>query len=629
MMRTTANRTGGNRTRHRRGQALVPVIFVMLILTVVGVAFSVAAHRSAQASGNFVAQTQRFYAARGAVNYAMSALAQTSGNGSTYGIVPPLPDTDANGWAQLGDAWVKIETIDTGACINLNTVTQATLQKIPVFQDNPDLAAAVIQWRTPQTGQAGAASDTTTGGTASSAASNSASSGTDPYQSLSPPYTIKGANYDSVEELLLVQGMTPTLLYGTPAGTPIVAQDAENAKASGTTTNGTTGASSTSGTSGKVGSASRAAGVTRQAAQRPTTPATAGTPGSTGTPATAGTPGTTGTPATSAAMAEDFTDTYTDSTTALTQMFTTTSRERNLATDGTLRLNVNTATAQDMQTQLGLTTAQAQSVIRFRTGGQNGGQTGGQNGGPAATPARPTLPNAPAPAAPAAPRTPARSIEAYGQRSRQAGMAAPTAPAAAGGTGARTPTGGAGPTGGSGGTAAQTTTFKTIADLLETTAFTRTVMQRVADRVSVDDKAFRENVININTAPAEVLATVPGMTHTILNAILTYRQGGQTFQDLGDLFSLQDLQRTDFQAIIASLTTRTTTYYVHIKVRTAAQQGIYAVSALVELGDNGPHILQWRETERAPGWSTWITPPTLATPTPGQNLSGMTNAPAK
>lgn len=116
------------------------------------------------------------------------------------------------------------------------------------------------------------------------------------------------------------------------------------------------------------------------------------------------------------------------------------------------------------------------------------------------------------------------------------------------------------------------------------------------------------------------------MTHNIMNAILNYRQGGQYFQDLGDLFSIQDLQRTDFQAVIAHLTTRTTTYYVHIKVRTSGQQSVYAVSALVELSDNGPHILQWREVTRAPGWSTWITPPTLPTPTPGQNSTGSTSS---
>src|SRR5437868_2980207 len=79
--------------RRTRGQALVPVIFIMLILTTLVVAFELSASRELRSGANFSAQTQRYYAARGAVAYAASALSQTSANGATYGIVPPGPDT--------------------------------------------------------------------------------------------------------------------------------------------------------------------------------------------------------------------------------------------------------------------------------------------------------------------------------------------------------------------------------------------------------------------------------------------------------------------------------------------------------------------------------------------------------
>src|SRR5262245_14055730 len=75
-----------------RGQALVPIVFIMIILTVLAVGLATTAARELRAAGNFTAQTQRFYAARGALNYTMAALAQTSNNGSTYGIVPAGPD---------------------------------------------------------------------------------------------------------------------------------------------------------------------------------------------------------------------------------------------------------------------------------------------------------------------------------------------------------------------------------------------------------------------------------------------------------------------------------------------------------------------------------------------------------
>ncbi len=370
--------------RRVRGQALVPVIFIMLILTVVAVSSGISASRSAHSAGNYVNQLQSSYAARGAMNYAMSAIAQTSNNGASYGIVPPLPDTDSNGWAQMGDAWVKIEVIDTGAFLNLNSVNLATLQRMPVFRDNPDLANAVIAWRgisitQPATGAAGA-----TG----AAAATPAATGDDPYQSLSTPYTLKNAPFDTVEELLLVQGMTPTLLYGNASGSPISALDAEADAANGvtsTTASSSSGSSVTSTGSRGVG-ISRLAKVSRQGA--------AGTGAKTGTSAGTGTTGTgatgTGTNGTGAtAAAEDFSDIYTDSKVVLAQLFTTVSRERNVSTDGNPRLNVNTATAQNFQDQLGLTAAQANGIIRFRTpqtGGTGGGGQGGQAGRPRRSP---------------------------------------------------------------------------------------------------------------------------------------------------------------------------------------------------------------------------------------------------
>src|SRR5437667_721110 len=66
----------GGRRRHR-GQALVPIVFIMVILTVLAVAFATSASRELRAASNFTAQTQRFYSAKGALNYAAVALAQS------------------------------------------------------------------------------------------------------------------------------------------------------------------------------------------------------------------------------------------------------------------------------------------------------------------------------------------------------------------------------------------------------------------------------------------------------------------------------------------------------------------------------------------------------------------------
>lgn len=527
------------------GQALVPVIFIMLILTTLVVAFETSASRELRSGANFASQAQRFYAARGALLYAASALSQTSSNGATYGIVPPGPDTDSNGWMNVGDAWVKIDVIDTAGLLNLNSADQATLQRLPVFADNPDLIAAIIDWRTPETQML----------------PNGAKS--DYYNSLNPPYDCKCAPYDSVDELLLVKGMTPTILHGNAAGTAV-----------------NTDANS-SGTGSLPGIGSTGAGpITRQAAA----PAAAG-----GSPA-GGAGGATGT---STTADTDWTDIYSGSNIPLSEMFTTVGRERNVAADGTLRVNINTASAQDLQDKLGIDATLANGLVRFRSSGT------GAAAAPAARP--PATKSAPAPA-------PARSA------SRATRQAAGARPAASGSVAQPT---GAGSASGQAGASSQV--FKTIADLMNVPGrevFDRTTMQAIADHISVDDQPYHDNLVNINTASPEVLATVPGMDHTLLQAIVDYRQGGAAFQSLGDLFGISSLTRQQFINVVGHLCTKSSVYRVRVRVAMPGQQSVYAIAGIVEMTDYGPRIRQWREVTRDPGWSSWVRAQPLPAPTP-------------
>ncbi|MBC7527018.1 MAG: general secretion pathway protein GspK, partial [Chthonomonadaceae bacterium] len=197
----------------RPGQALVPVLLVMLILTILSIAFAVSAQREIKSGTNFVSQTQRYYAARGAAMYAASSLANSSSNGATYGIAQKTGDTDANGWRQIGEAWVKIEVVDSAASLSLNGADLATLQRFPVLKDSPELVAAILDWRTPgdQPSENGAKNEY--------------------YSALNPAYNCKNAPYETVEELLLVKGITPTILYGNASGSAISQRDLQSASA--------------------------------------------------------------------------------------------------------------------------------------------------------------------------------------------------------------------------------------------------------------------------------------------------------------------------------------------------------------------------------------------------------------
>ena len=661
-----AQRPMPNAPVSHRGQALIPVLLVMLILTTLGVAFAISAQRELKSGTNFVAQTERYYAARGAAFYAASALANTSNNGATYGVVTASGDTDANGWKQIGEAWVKIDVVDSGAAISLNGATLATLQRLPVFTDNPDVAAAIVDWRTPgdQPSANGAKSEY--------------------YTTLSPPYNCKSAPFDTVEELLLVKGVTPTLLYGNASGSPISPSDLQSAQASAASGIRSGASSSTGSSSSGSSGQTRAAdlnGQTRQAAQTGTNGqsngATGNPVGGQGNPVPTGQAGA----ATTTTDASQFQDLYTNSHIPLAELFTAVSRERNVSADGQPRVNINTATADELASKLGIAQNIAQNIISYRNGG-NGGVSGVRPGGQQGGGGRPRPGGGngqggngqngqgggrPRPGGGGRPRPGGGNGQGGGRPRPGGGFGGGNRPGGGGnggggqgggvssraseavtrqapggggqgsGFGGGNRPGGGGQGGGNGqgggqnggrpttgGTTGSGTkqTFRNIGDLLEVGGVTRTILQQIADKVTTSDNTVRENIVNINTAPAEVLATAPGMTRTMLDAIISYRQGGQAFQTLGDLFSIQSLQRTDYEAAIGSLATKSSIYTVRIKVKMPHQAGIYAATALVELTENGPRIRQWREVPRSPGWTQWI--PTPALPQPNPNGSGST-----
>ena len=81
--------------------------------------------------------------------------------------------------------------VDEASKLNLNTASLTMLENLPHM--TPDLAAAIIAWRTP--------------GRAGGNASNT-------YAALTPPRLNKGASFESVDELRLVSGATLDLLFG-------------------------------------------------------------------------------------------------------------------------------------------------------------------------------------------------------------------------------------------------------------------------------------------------------------------------------------------------------------------------------------------------------------------------------
>jgi DNA uptake protein ComE-like DNA-binding protein len=116
-----------------------------------------------------------------------------------FWILQPNPDSDQDYLYGITDESSKL---------NINSATATQLINLPcVMQQN--VADAITDWRNPAARA-----------TADGAESNY-------YESLTEPYACKNGPYETVEELLLVEGVTPQLLWGYDYNRNGILEDAE------------------------------------------------------------------------------------------------------------------------------------------------------------------------------------------------------------------------------------------------------------------------------------------------------------------------------------------------------------------------------------------------------------------
>jgi type II secretory pathway component PulK len=160
------------------------------------------------ASANLAASMQATSIERGAEQYVIALLSQDDQS-------PDDLTEEFYSGVQVGDGYFWIcrpdfgdnDTLqlfglrDEGSKLNINSATYDQLMKLPNMTDQD--AGSIVDWRD--------ADDTPTNGGAESSY----------YGSLPSPYTAKNAPYETVEELLLVQGVSRELLYGNGLAPPL------------------------------------------------------------------------------------------------------------------------------------------------------------------------------------------------------------------------------------------------------------------------------------------------------------------------------------------------------------------------------------------------------------------------
>lgn len=185
------------------------VLWVLTVLMVIVLAFSYTGRTETQASLAFKQGVEKKFLAEAGIERGIIEIAYAKMN-------PPgaqIPPEGGEAWKTDGtpntvkteDGYYTVSIIDESGKININTLNDSSaiilknvLMNSGVEEEQADtIVDSVLDWKD--------ADDLTRLHGAES----------DYYMSLPNPYKAKNADFDTLEELLMVKGMTPEILYGT------------------------------------------------------------------------------------------------------------------------------------------------------------------------------------------------------------------------------------------------------------------------------------------------------------------------------------------------------------------------------------------------------------------------------
>ena len=122
--------------------------------------------------------------------------------------------------------------------------------------------------------------------------------------------------------------------------------------------------------------------------------------------------------------------------------------------------------------------------------------------------------------------------------------------------------------------------------------------RRIADRITVTDEAVIAGRININTAPAQVLATLPDISTPLAERIVTHRTPSlEGFGNIAELLDVEGLTIRQFKELAKLVTVRSNAFTIH-SCGWASSSGLshYVETVVVRDAEGRLSILYWKES---------------------------------
>jgi general secretion pathway protein K len=190
--------------RDDRGVILIALLWILTALTIIALSFSRETFVELAAARNARDLSDAYFIARAGITDTAYQIVKRQFQPAVRQLKlddTPQPIDLGKVTGMFGDGAYEIDIQDESGKINLNKVTEEHLRRLLEVLEipKPDLdviADSILDWRDADSGhRINGAED-------------------DYYQSLNPPYKAKNGAFDTVEELLLVRGVTSDYFYG-------------------------------------------------------------------------------------------------------------------------------------------------------------------------------------------------------------------------------------------------------------------------------------------------------------------------------------------------------------------------------------------------------------------------------
>ena len=196
----------------QRGVVLLVVLWIVLAMGLLGMSFAGAIRTELNAARNVIDQKQAYYLSRAGIEYAVYKLLEarsafSQAEQALAGEFDQVPDVlSGKVTLRMDNGSADVEILDESGKINLNA---------PASQTQLDLIYNLLIMVGVDPTEADVITDSIADWVDPDEFPNPLGAESDYYLSLDPPYMATNGPFTVPEELLLVQGVTPELYYGT------------------------------------------------------------------------------------------------------------------------------------------------------------------------------------------------------------------------------------------------------------------------------------------------------------------------------------------------------------------------------------------------------------------------------